>query len=201
MTRLVLIRHGEVHARWRGCCYGASDIGLSARGLAQSRRAAAAAAPLFAAKSPPQLFSSDLRRAQRLTALIEAQTGVHAIVSSALRERDFGDWEKRTWDEIYAETGDAMDGMVRAPASWRPPGGETTFEMRDRVMAFLTQALKPGSSGAVVVGHGGPIAAVRGTHGAAPVTGWPKLVPRHGEMVALDRPATSSSEPPGGSIC
>jgi len=134
-----------------------------------------------------------LRRARRITSLIEAQTGVRAIYSPDLRERDFGAWEKRSWDEIYAETGDAMDGMIDAPESWRPPRGETTFEMRDRVIQFLARALEPleldgAAAKAVVVGHGGPIAAIRGTLGNTPVVDWPKLVPRHGEVVELDWP-------------
>ncbi|MEO1367363.1 MAG: histidine phosphatase family protein [Acidobacteriota bacterium] len=193
MTRLVLIRHGAVHPRWRGCCYGDADIGLGARGRAQGRRAAAAVAPFFRGLRPGAalLLTSDLRRARHLADRLAAAVGVDPVVDPALRERHFGEWERRSWLEIYDETGDAMDGMVNAPATWRPPGGETTFGMRDRVLRALDRHLAAGPELTVVVGHGGPIAALRGTLAGEDVVEWPGLVPGHGEW--LDQPW-----PPGG---
>ncbi|MEM1178824.1 MAG: histidine phosphatase family protein [Acidobacteriota bacterium] len=184
MTRIVFIRHGEVHPRWRGHCYGDADLGLGSRGRAQSRHAANAIALWIRDQADDvPLLSSDLRRTRYLAGLLEKITGLRATLDPALRERNFGAWEKKSWDAIYAETGDAMDGMIAEPATWSPPGGETTFAMRDRVLRALDGHLRHRPAAAVVVGHGGPIAAVRGTAAGAPVPQWPDLVPGHGEWL------------------
>ena len=104
-------------------------------------------------------------------------------IDPRLVECNFGSWEGRTWDDIYRDSGDAMMGMVEAPTSFRPGGGETTIEVRDRAMAVFN-SLREDSS-VLVVSHGGPIAAIRGTLGALAVEQWPSLVPDPGEWVEI----------------
>ena len=184
MRRLLLVRHGEIHSRWQGCCYGASDVGLSPRGRAQSRQVA----EWLAGEGVGALYTSDLGRARYLARELEERIDLPAILCLELRERDFGEWEKRSWEEIYAETGDAMDGMMTAPESWRPPGGETTFELRDRVLAWYHR-LAIHAETVVAVTHGGAIAALIGTLRRTSVSRWTELVPAYGEVVevGLDR--------------
>ncbi|MEM8931142.1 MAG: histidine phosphatase family protein [Acidobacteriota bacterium] len=176
----VLIRHGEVHRRWRGVCYGASDVGLSPRGRAQHRRLA----DRLARWSVRQVVSSDLRRTRHLAVAIAERHDLEPTFEPALRERDFGAWERRDWQTIYEETGAAMDGMIDAPRTWRPPAGETTYAMRDRVVDCFDRLASRG--GLVVVTHGGPIAALRGTRLGLAVREWPALVPPWGSLVPLD---------------
>ena len=75
-----------------------------------------------------------------------------------------------------------MMGLIAAPDTFRPGGGETTFELRDRVMAWF-EGLARAQSDIIAVAHGGPIAALRGTLSGAPISDWPALVPAYGEMV------------------
>ena len=183
-SRVLLARHGEIHHRWRGCCYGVADVGLSARGRAQSR----ALARRFAEESVEVVYTSDLRRAAYVAECLRSELSEPAVVVSALRERDFGSWERRSWQDIYEESGNAMDGMIDAPATWRPPAGETTFEMRDRILGWY-ESLTTGHPGPVTVAavtHGGPIAALLGTLRGLPVREWMPLVPAWGEIVGLD---------------
>ncbi len=111
-----------------------------------------------------------------------------ARIGPRLAECHFGAWEGLPWDAIYAESGDAMMGLVTAPHVFRPGGdGETTFAMRDRAMAWLHDVVGRREAGAVVaICHGGPIAAIRGTLSNAPVSEWPSLVPRYGEIVPIE---------------
>lgn len=178
MSRLLLVRHGEIHHRWRGCCYGASDVGLSSRGRSQSRRVAEG----LAGERIDAIYSSDLGRARYLARELEDRIGRQALLCPELRERDFGTWEKLQWDDIYAATGRAMDGMITDPESWRPPDGETTFELRDRILGWYHRLPNHGET-VVAVTHGGPIAALLGTLRRLPVRSWTELVPPYGAVV------------------
>jgi broad specificity phosphatase PhoE len=96
--------------------------------------------------------------------------GLVAVCDPRWLERGFGDWEGVSWEAIYRASGSAMDGMIDDPGSFRPGGGETTFEMRDRVMEGF--GVLPGGR-CLVITHGGPIAAVRGALAGLEVRDWP----------------------------
>jgi broad specificity phosphatase PhoE len=177
--QILLVRHGEVSRECRGLCYGQSDVGLSPEGEEQSLRLVAE----LAAWPITRLFHSALRRTSFLAELLAAQVGVPAIADTDLRERDFGTWELRAWRNIYAEVGRAMDGLILDPASYAPPGGETTFALRDRVLRWYGRL--PSEGLIVAITHGGPVAALRGTLLGWPVELWPELIPACGSISQL----------------
>lgn len=182
MGRITLVRHTEVAAHWKGRCYGQSDVGLSRAGRAAARTLAAE----LAALRPDRIVVSPLRRARFLAGLVAREgLGVAFHVEPRLMECHFGAWEGRPWDDIHAETGDAMMGMIEAPATFRPGGdGETTFEVRDRAMAWL-QDTRGRDESVIAICHGGPIAAILGTIGGLDVERWPSSVPRPGAVLTL----------------
>jgi broad specificity phosphatase PhoE len=184
MTVVHLVRHTAVARNWSGRCYGQSDVPLSRDG----REAARALATEIAKLGARRLHVSPLRRARFLAGLVAREAGtVELVIDPRLAECHFGAWEGCTWDAIYTETGDAMTGLVTAPNAFRPGGnGETTFAMRDRVMAWIADAAQLEAGPIVAICHGGPIAAIRGTLLDAPVSEWPSLVPRYGEVVTVE---------------
>ena len=101
----------------------------------------------------------------------------------ALRERHFGDWELRPWDAIYTETGDAMNGFIDEPETFAPPGGETTSQVRERVMAWYGRL--PTSGTIVAVTHGGPIMALLGTLQGLQADEWLHLAPSYCDYVEV----------------
>ena len=177
--RILLVRHGEPHPRWRGVCYGRTDAGLGRRGFAQGRQAA----ERLASQPVTKLFTSDLRRARHLADLIATGHSLEAVVEPALRERDFGCWEARSWDQIYAETGSAMDGLILDPECFRPPRGETTADLVRRVLRWYRRL--PPSGLVVAVSHAGPIAALRGSLLNLPARAWLALIPSFGEIAEI----------------
>ncbi len=114
---------------------------------------------------------------------IAARTGLTVTIEPALLERDFGTWEMRSWDAIYQEVGDALSGLIHEPETFRPPGGETTLELRDRVMSWYER--RPRAGLGVVVAHGGPIAAIRGMLASKSPVDWVPLIPQPGSWVRL----------------
>jgi broad specificity phosphatase PhoE len=176
---ILLVRHTAVALAWRRRCYGRSDIGLSRAGAAEARRLMRE----LAAWRPDHIVHSGLRRAGILAEGIGEAAGVANIIDPGWAERDFGSWEGRRWSAIYRETGDAMNGMIDSPESFRPGGGETTSELAERAKTAAA-ALPAGRT--IVVTHGGPIAALRGTAAGLPPREWLALVPQSGQAVAFD---------------
>ncbi len=176
---LVLVRHARVDDRYRGVCYGRSDVLLGSQGREDSIRLA----ETIARWPIRHLIASGAARTTWLAEQIASRVDVAVETEPALLERDFGAWELQTWDDIYAQTGDAMHGLIHQPATYCPPGGETTIELRDRVVAWYHR--RPLGGLVVAVTHGGPIAALRGTlRGKEPVD-WVDLIPPTGTWVAL----------------
>jgi len=175
---VLLVRHTEVAKRWHGRCYGVSDAGLSRHGDAHAQ----ALVPELARWRPDHVVHSGLRRSTQLAAAVSRTAGCTVTADPNWRERDFGGWEGRSWHTIYRESGNAMDGMIDAPGSFRPGGGETTAELAARAVAALAN-LPPGRT--LVVAHGGTIAAVLGGRGALPVPAWLALVPAYGGTVEI----------------
>jgi len=181
--RLMLVRHPPVAAAWRARCYGATDVPLGREGRSSARGLASELADW----KPDVVLTSPLRRARWLAGLVARRIDVAVRVDARLSERDFGTWEGRTWDDIHAETGDAMMGMLTAPDTFRPGGGETTAELCNRTLAWY-RAL-PAGRDVLAVCHGGPIAALVGTARGAEPKDWGRFIPPPGmsiEMPELD---------------
>jgi broad specificity phosphatase PhoE len=178
--RLLLARHPPVDVAYRGVCYGASDVPLGADGLATLP---GLVAEILAAGPPDAVYHSGLSRCRVLAEAVAERCGVKAVADPRLRERSFGAWELRPWDDIHAATGEAMLGMLTDPAGWRPPGGETTFELRDRVLDWYADLAPTGV--VLAVTHGGPVAALVGTLRGLPVADWLGLIPACGEVTVL----------------
>lgn len=179
---IVLVRHPPVAVAWRRRCYGVNDAPLGREGKAMIGALIERLRPL----GIERIVHSDLARTRVTAEGLARALKVELIVDRDWRERDFGAWEGRTWHAIWRETGDAMDGMVTDPASFRPGGnGETTLELRDRVMRALAR-LPQGRI--AVLSHGGPVATVLGMLGGYQSTEWPTLIPACGSFVVVPRP-------------
>ncbi len=176
---LIMVRHTAVAERYKGLCYGASDIELSPEGERHARECAEALASL----KPTHLFHSGLSRARVMADRIAELTRTVPIEDARLAEINFGSWELRSWDEIFAEVGHDMARLISEPDTFAPPGGETAHAVRDRVSAW--RSALPTDGRIVAVSHGGPIGAIRGTDAGFPASRWPGLVPAHGEQVQL----------------
>lgn len=77
-----------------------------------------------------------------------------------------------------------MDGMIHAPDTFRPGGGETTREVARRTYDWLDGLDR--NANVIAVCHGGPIAAIRGRLGGAPVSEWLALIPAYGQATTIE---------------
>jgi broad specificity phosphatase PhoE len=176
---LIVIRHAPVERRYRSLCYGRADVELGEEGEAISRELARE----FSKAKRAAIVHSGMQRTRFLAERIAEQIDGGATCDERLCERDFGTWELRSWDDIHAQVGNEMLGMISRPDTYRPGGGETTFEMRDRVLDWFRNL--PENELTIAVTHGGPIAALRGTQQNIHVDQWASLIPQCGESVSI----------------
>jgi probable phosphoglycerate mutase len=151
-TRIIAIRHGETAWNVDTRIQGQLDVELNETGLWQARQVARALReePLAA------VYASDLARAYRTAEAIAQSAGLQPIPTPALRERHFGLFQTRTWNEIEQLWPDqAQLWRTRVP-NWAPEGGESLITLRDRVShAVHTLAAQHIGEQIVLVAHGG----------------------------------------------
>jgi broad specificity phosphatase PhoE len=93
--------------------------------------------------------------AARVTATVPAP-----IITSALAEQHFGDWQGLTYAELEAKRGGAYHRFWHSPATERPPGGESFEDVVARVGAAMARiTAEHAGRDIVAVVHGGTIRA------------------------------------------
>ena len=152
-TRIILTRHGQTVTNREGRFCGHSETALTDLGREQSaalgRRLAAT--PIHAA------YTSDYARAIDTAAIILEGRRITCAVDPDLRELHYGEWEQRRERDVARTTAwkGQFDLMRAEDPAWRPPGGETVIEVRDRTHAALTRIAEAHAGKTVlVVTHG-----------------------------------------------
>jgi probable phosphoglycerate mutase len=152
-TRIIAVRHGETAWNLDARIQGQLDIGLNDTGRWQARRVGEA----LAAERISAVYSSDLGRAHQTAQSIAEIAGIPVIDEEGLRERSFGLFEGRTFDEIRESWPDHAHNWRQRIPEWAPPeGGESLIQLRERVTRTLDSLASRHSGGQiVVVAHGG----------------------------------------------
>ena len=151
-TRIIAIRHGETAWNVDTRIQGHLDIPLSANGRWQAERLAEALRdePIKA------IYASDLTRAWETAQYVGQVQSLPVIKEIGLRERDFGDFEGKTFAEIEMLLPEQSMRWRKRDPDFYPAGGESLVALRARVIeaAERLAAQHPGEQIALV-GHGG----------------------------------------------
>lgn len=135
-TRLYLIRHGEVEGE--GAIHGHVDVPLTAQGVVQLEAVAAR----LAGEPIAGVYSSDLQRARVGAVLIAQGRGLEPVADPAFRELDMGDWDDRSFRELWAEDSARIREWWADMENYALPGGESLAKLRSRVMGALAPLLE-----------------------------------------------------------
>ncbi len=181
VTTLYLIRHGETAGGDAKRYHGSIDIPLSERGKEQAAEKAAVLRSFIekattskhlsylrdvqgmsenqAASRPSGLraiYCSGLSRAVQSAGIIAEQFGLVPIQVADLKERSFGIWEGMTFSEIREQYPREFSSWAGNPLAYSPIGGETTLEVRDRVIKVIGEIVENHAGEEIaVVAHGG----------------------------------------------
>ncbi len=154
LTRLYLIRHGEVEPAYHRVFGGRIDMELSPLGHEQVR----SIARFLKAAPPDTLYASPMRRVRQTLAPLAEETGLQPVLMEGLREVDFGAWTGLSWDEVLKRHGVSAFSWLHQLDDGTIERAETVRAFRERVECSLDQILAeaPGKTVAVIC-HGGVI--------------------------------------------
>ena len=80
------------------------------------------------------------------------------VVEPAFNEQSFGDWQKRSWEEIRREEGPRYSQIWQRPADFRPPNGESFVDQMGRVTPAIERLTREYAGRDIIaVTHGGTI--------------------------------------------
>jgi 2,3-bisphosphoglycerate-dependent phosphoglycerate mutase len=151
-TRILAIRHGETAWNRDTRIQGHLDIPLNDTGHWQAGRAGDALREEVLAA----IYASDLSRAHQTASAIAASRNMGVQTHTGLRERCFGVFQGKTWTELEAGWPDAAQAWRQRVPDFAPEGGESLIQLRDRVLATLSElARRHLGEQIVVVAHGG----------------------------------------------
>ncbi len=153
-STIYLVRHGKPDLPDEEMRFlGWTDLPLSAEG----RRQAASAARSLSRLAFDRVVHSGLRRARETAEIIAVGRDAPFEELSALREISFGEWELRSIREFARNDPELFAERGRDFAGFRPPGGESFIDLRDRVMPAFSELLERESGDLLVVAHAGVI--------------------------------------------
>ena len=90
--------------------------------------------------------------------IIAEPHGIKAVVIKDLRERNFGIWEGLTYTEIRERYPGEFRSWADNPLKFSPIGGESTIEVRDRIIPAMEAILNSHRGEQIaIVAHGGVI--------------------------------------------
>ena len=153
-TTLFLVRNADTDFTRDHRVAGRRDISLSAAGRTQ----AAALRDRFANKFDiAEIMASPLPRAVETAEAIASGVGLGVVRDPRLVDFDAGRWEGQSHAEIGASP--EYQRFIGDPVAESIPGGEKIGDVRDRVVAAVSQALADNELGAniVLVSHAGPL--------------------------------------------
>jgi broad specificity phosphatase PhoE len=136
-TRLLLIRHGEVEARYQGIFGGRIDMNLSPRG----KRQAKILADYLRGKTIDAIYASPMRRVQQTLAPTLKNSGLEQTIFPGLREIDFGDWTGLNWETVRDKFDFAVHEWLHQIEKPGSPNGESGKSFRARVEPCLREII------------------------------------------------------------
>lgn len=163
-----MIRHGETEGAEIRRYKGTLDVPLSEKGMKQVERVSEHILKLMSTiqkeedalpvskRNLAAVYSSNLSRALKSAGIIARPHSLRPIAVPSLRERNFGLWEGMSFEEIKEKYHEEFKAWAGNPLEFSPMNGESTLEVRDRVMDAFEKIIQahPGERVAIVA-HGG----------------------------------------------
>ena len=153
-TRLLLVRHAEVEARYQHVFGGTVDMDISPRGHEQ----AAVLAKFLGTRSFDALYASPMKRVQQTLAPMLKNGTPPPVVLPNLREVDFGDWTGHGWEAVREKFGVSAFSWLQQLERGTIPNAENVDTYRVRVAECLNEISgTPSGKTIAVFCHGGVI--------------------------------------------
>ncbi len=159
VTTLYLVRHGTTDENGEGSevkrYKGSIDVPMSEKGIEQIKKAS-----VFITERVnghlSTVYTSPLSRALKSADIIARPYNLAPAVITDLRERSFGVWEGMSFTEIKEQYPEEFEAWANNPLKYSPVAGESTIEVRDRVIRAIEKILNAhNGENIAIVAHGG----------------------------------------------
>jgi alpha-ribazole phosphatase len=152
VSRVYLVRHGQVYGYENFPVCGHTDVDLTEVGIIQSEHLA----DKLRLTDIKAIYSSDLKRSVIGARIIAQHHDVPLHVMPELREMHFGDWEGLSLSEVRQRFPEELDKRKADLLNYRIPGnGESLAELSERITACFRKILEQqAGSDFLIVGHG-----------------------------------------------
>jgi len=148
-TKILLARHGETLWNKEQRLQGQLDSPLSATGMEQAEKLAQA----LGSYNISRIYSSPLNRAYQTALTFAATCHQDVEVLDALKERHFGDWQGRLYQEV--QTHKNFSEIFKQVTDIPPPNGESALQAQQRILnALKSLAFQHKQQTVLVVTHG-----------------------------------------------
>ena len=152
VTRVYLMRHGEVANGGEKRYNGHIDVDITGKGVEQMQRLAG----LLQDKPVSAVYSSDLIRSVKGARIISERLNLTHTPNRSLRERSVGKWEGMTAEEIQAQYPEEYIAWRADLVNYRPPDGECLQDVRDRILPeYRRMVAAHGGQEIAMLLHGG----------------------------------------------
>jgi len=151
--QIYLVRHGLTDWNLKGLLQGQIDIPLNKEG---ERQAIEIAKKHFKKIKFAAVFSSDLVRAKRTAEIIALEKKMAIQTSKLLRERDFGPFEGKHWQEVEKDLKMSIkEFRILSDELADKLGIESDEKMMERFLRFLREvAVAYQGKNILIVSHG-----------------------------------------------
>jgi len=129
MTELYLIRHAEAEGNLYRRCHGQHDGPVTSNGHLQIERLR----DRFREIHIDAVYSSDLSRAVLTAEAVYKERNIPFYTDLGLREIALGEWEDRTWGEIYHRDRERAEKFNNRPWEFTISGGESGPQAAARI--------------------------------------------------------------------
>jgi broad specificity phosphatase PhoE len=156
--KFIMVRHGESEGNRERRFTISSEVGLTELGVRQAHEVARRIAKLF---KPQIVVSSPFRRARQTSEIIAGELNLPIETVYGLHERDLGCLKGHSYDDLRALV---LKDPTYDPArgwSWKPEGGESYEDVRERVVGAINNLLRHyPQHEIIIVSHGGVMLSV-----------------------------------------
>jgi alpha-ribazole phosphatase len=154
---LFLVRHGITESNHLGVYQGQLDVPLSAKGRLQI----AALRERLRDEPFAMCYTSTLSRARASAEILLEEHFCPLQAAASLNERDYGEWEGLTADQVIERYPEDWARFVADPIHCAAPGGETQPALQDRVERVLDEIARTYEDATILIAaHGGSLRAI-----------------------------------------
>lgn len=137
VKRVILIRNGETDWNIQGRWQGWVSVPLNEHGKQQVQ----ALANFVRNIGMSALYASDLKRARQTAEILAERLGFEPIFDERLRERNIGQWQGLTVEEMRDWYPEEYEGIRNDPMNYPVPGGESRQQAQQRLLGAFNDIL------------------------------------------------------------